>query len=566
MAFSTSRMLDLEQAKQEIAKAPSQEERLRLLLLHSKDFYRNAPKQAEKWAREALKLATKLKDAEGVARAHYNIGATEFQQAQYSAAEASFKKALDLDRPEFESPLLEGPIFTLGLVYAQQGKFKEAFEHYERALVLCRKHGRSSEVSILNEMGNAAIELADYPRALKYLYDALAILDTSDDVTRRSIVLTNIARVYLEVRDLEKADNLFARAASLSKETGDTNNLCSAIYNRGIIASKQGDKNSARVLFTESLSLAKSVDRRNAEAYISDSYGHLALEEGKNKEAIQYFEQAIALSKEMGLKTVWCLSLIGLGSAYLASKKPAQTIKLLQVSLTMSSEAGMLNAECECLGVLAKAFEAAGKLKDAVEYFNRFIVLNATVHSQERQRAIVEVQARVEIEKADRERARMENIAKDASERAELLRAESDRQSQELTALALQLVEKNEFLCDLKEEIEPALKSSKKAKAISQRIDDHIKSDRDWETFENQFNQVHGGFLRELSARYPTLTPAELKIAILTRLNLSTKAMANLLCLSIRTAENHRQNIRNKLRLSTDANLVTFLTGLGGIE
>ncbi len=77
-------MIDVEQAKQAIAKAPadgkSSEERLRLLLLHSKDFYRQNPKQAEKWAREALKLATKLKKAEGIARAHYNIGALCFSK------------------------------------------------------------------------------------------------------------------------------------------------------------------------------------------------------------------------------------------------------------------------------------------------------------------------------------------------------------------------------------------------------------------------------------------------------------------------------------------------------
>ncbi len=224
-------------------------------------------------------------------------------------------------------------------------------------------------------------------------------------------------------------------------------------------------------------------------------------------------------------------------------------------------ESGMQKLECECVGALAQAYEAAGKLKDALQYYNRFIALNAAVHSQERQRAIVEVQARVEIDKADRERARMETIAKDANDRAEMLRGETERQSKELTALALQLVEKNEFLCNLKEEIEPAIKSAKKAKAIGRRIDDHIKSDRDWETFENQFNQVHGGFLRELSARYPSLSPAELKIAVLTRLNLPTKAMANLLCLSTRTIVNHRQAIRKKLRVGSDENLVTSLTG-----
>ncbi len=266
------------------------------------------------------------------------------------------------------------------------------------------------------------------------------------------------------------------------------------------------------------------------------------------EEARQYFEKAVELSKAIGLKTVWCASLIGLGKTCLALKKPIEAIKYLRESLVMSSESGMSSLECECLGVLAQAYEKAGKLKEAVEHFNRFIALNATVHSQERQRAIVEVQARVEIDKADRERARMELIAKDANERAELLRNETERQSKELTALALQLVEKNEFLCNLKEEIEPAIKSAKKAKAISRRIDDHIKSDRDWETFENQFNQIHGGFLRNLSARFPALTPAELKMGVLTRLNLPIKAMANLLCLSTRTVENHRQGIRKQLQ------------------
>jgi tetratricopeptide (TPR) repeat protein len=565
-------MLDLEQAQGELAKAPAKElpsvrERLRLLLLHSKGFYRQNPKQAEKWAREALKLATKLKDAEGNARAHYNIGATEFQQAKYSAAETSFKKAIELDKPDaFKNPLLEAPIFSLGLVYSKQGKFREAFDLFEKSLAISKNLGRNSEVSILTAMGNAAIELADYARALKYLYDALAILDQIDDIPQRSILLITIGRVYLEVQDLEKADDFFTRSSILKRTIGDFFGLFSSVYNRGIIYSKRGDRTGARAFFSEALALAKIVNRRESEAYVSDSYGYLALEEGKNKEAKQHFEKAVEISKSIGLKTVWGASLIGLGKTYLAMKKPKDAIKPLRESLEMCSEFGMSSLECECLQTLAQAYEKSGKLKESIEYFNRFIALNATVYSQERQRAIVEVQARVEIEKADRERARMESIAKDASERADLLRAEAERQSQELTALALQLVEKNEFLCDLKSEIEPALKSSKKAKAISQRIDDHIRSDRDWETFENQFNQVHGGFLRELSGRYPSLTPAELKIAILIRLNLSTKAMANLLCLSLRTIENHRQNIRNKLRLGADANLVTFLTGLGGIE
>ena len=229
----------------------------------------------------------------------------------------------------------------------------------------------------------------------------------------------------------------------------------------------------------------------------------------------------------------------------------------------MSEESGLLPLQCECTSALATAYEAAGKLKDSILYFNKFIALNAEVHNEQKQRALVEISARVEIEKADRERARMETIAKHADSRAALLRMETERQSKELTTLALQLIEKNEFLCNLKEEIEPALKSSRKAKEIGQRIDDHIKSDRDWETFENQFDQVHRDFVNKLAASYPTLTPTEIRIAVLIKLNLPTKAIANLLCLSTRTVENHRQSIRIKLSLRGEGNLVSFLTGFG---
>jgi DNA-binding CsgD family transcriptional regulator len=202
-------------------------------------------------------------------------------------------------------------------------------------------------------------------------------------------------------------------------------------------------------------------------------------------------------------------------------------------------------------------------LKESVQYFNKFIAWNAEVHNEQKQHALVEISARVEIEKADRERARLEQLAKDADGRAALLRSETERQSKELTALALQLVQKNEFLCNLKEEIEPAIKSPRKSKKITDRIDAHIKSDRDWETFEHQFDQVHGEFLKRLAVSYATLTPTEIKIAALVKLNLPTKAMSNLLCLSTRTVENHRMSIRRKVGLGAEGNLVSFLTRFG---
>ncbi len=566
-------MLNIEQAKQELAKAPSSderssnEERLRLLLLLSKDFYRQNPKQAEKWAREALKLATKLKDAEGVARAHYTIGATKYQLSKYDEAEKEFRIAMELDNPsEFKEALLERPIFSLGLVMSKIGNFREAIEYYEKALTLSRKHRRKSEIDILGALGNAALEQGDYPKALRYQYEILAILDLNDDPLRRSVLLSNIGRIYLEVQDLEKADLSFLRSYFLCKEIGDFSGLASTLSNRGIIAQWKRDFAHAREYYVEALNLAEITTRTDIEAYIEEKQGRIELDEMNPKAALKHFERGIEISTKLNLRTIWCASLIGKGHAHMALKKPAEAIQPLKDSLRMCEESELLPLQSECASTLASAYEAAGKLKESIQYFNKFIALNAEVNNEQKQRALVEISARVEIEKADRERARMEQLAKDADGRAALLRSETERQSKELTTLALQLVQKNEFLCNLKEEIEPAIKSPRKAKKITDQIDAHIKSDRDWETFEHQFDQVHRDFVNKFAAAYPTLSPAEIKIAVLVKLNLPTKAMANLLCLSSRTVENHRMSLRRKIGLGTEDNLLSFLTGFGGTE
>jgi tetratricopeptide (TPR) repeat protein len=560
-------MLNIEQAKQELAKAPSSderssnEERLRLLLLHSKDFYRQNPKQAEKWAREALKLATKLKNAEGVARAHYRIGCALFQHCQYPAATEEFRTAIKLDP---KGGLLEGPMFMLGLALAKQGKYTEALELYDRSLALSREHHTISEIDILSAMGNAALEQGDYPKALEYQYQSLELVERTDDRLRRSVVLSNIGLIFLEVQDVKRADFFFERAYILSKELEDDYGLSSILSNRGMIAQSLNQLNSAITYYVEALGIAQRGSRKDIEAYIEERYGVIELEQSKPNLALSHFHRAKELGEELNLHTIWCASLIGNGRALIEKQQPTKAIPLLEKSLQMCKESGLLAIECECTSALAKAYEASGKLKESVQFFNRFIELNAIVHSQQKQRALVEISARIEIEKADRERARMEQIANDASERAELLRVEAEQRSKELTSLALTLVERNEFLCNLKREIEPVIKSPRKAKSLLEKIDNHVRSDRDWETFEHQFNEIHRDFLKALSAKFRLLTPTELKIAVLIKLNLPTKAIANLLCLSSRTVENHRQALRIKLKLHADANLVSFLTAFGG--
>jgi DNA-binding CsgD family transcriptional regulator len=67
--------------------------------------------------------------------------------------------------------------------------------------------------------------------------------------------------------------------------------------------------------------------------------------------------------------------------------------------------------------------------------------------------------------------------------------------------------------------------------------------------------------LRDIS---PELTRQELFVAILLRAGLSSSEMAARLHCSVRTVENHRFRIRNKLKLDTSVNLADFMLAVEG--
>ncbi len=178
--------------------------------------------------------------------------------------------------------------------------------------------------------------------------------------------------------------------------------------------------------------------------------------------------------------------------------------------------------------------------------------------------------ANLEIEKSFQEKIKLQEESHEKETQIlnlqkEILETELDQKRKELTAMAISMVDKNEYLLTLKEQAEAIGKSKPEdvgpmVRIIIRSINLNARGEESWQVFETQFKAIHRGFMEYLSSSYSELSIMELKVCSLLKINLSSKEMASILNISVRTIEDHRSNIRKKIGIDKDINLNQFIT------
>ncbi|NLA23713.1 MAG: response regulator [Bacteroidales bacterium] len=135
----------------------------------------------------------------------------------------------------------------------------------------------------------------------------------------------------------------------------------------------------------------------------------------------------------------------------------------------------------------------------------------------------------------------------------------------ELMQNAIKVVKYNEFNIEIINILKQLIENSKdnfvpveKLKDLKDKIEIKLHTDS-WEQLEEHFNSVNPDFQANLVAKHPNLTPSEIKLATLLRLNLSTKHIAGILYLSADSVRVARTRLRKKLKLKPEFNLTAYI-------
>lgn len=138
------------------------------------------------------------------------------------------------------------------------------------------------------------------------------------------------------------------------------------------------------------------------------------------------------------------------------------------------------------------------------------------------------------------------------------LRKDIESKNNELAIATMSLIKKNELLSSLKKDL---LEINKEAelKPVIKNIDKNINNTKDWDFFQEAFNNADKDFLKKIHKLHPKLTPNDLKFCAYLRLNLTSKEIAPLLNISVRSVEIKRYRLRKKMNLSHEKSLVEYI-------
>lgn len=551
----------LDELKATVAATKSREERIVLLLKGAQRLKYPQPHAGIELAERALRLARSIGSRIDVARSLRLIGLCHSALSETTQAVKYISKSIAIcvelgDRKE-EALGIDG----LARAHVIAGNIREGEALFERILGYYEEIGNRRAVAILlHGIGSCRLELGDYEKAVELLLRSAEMFQEMGDEAWEGSVCVNIATAYHRIGDDRQELKYMARAAELRRAMpGHADDVALFI---GLSASyiKSHELEKALEHARQGVELSRKIGNRDLESQTLSLQAYIHARRGERDDAVRIAvgaEKVLDACDEVA-KTVEVL--INIAEAWLLCGEPARAIGYLQRALASSELRERRQKQTRVYGLLADAYEALGDYRSALEHHRHFARVTAELANHETQQAIAEMQRRLDLEKSEREkeiyRLKMRN-----------LEAEVEHRNRELSAMTLSMQRIDNLHEKMKGRITRVLGERRSvAEEILRDLLRDVESERANGGMHHNFvaavNEVQQRFHHELSQRYPSLTPTELRVCSLLRGNMTTKEIADLLGVTTRSIEGHRYNIRKKIDLPQGVSLTAFLISL----
>lgn len=495
-------------------------------------------------------------------------------------------KELVATAKEKNDPLIEAICLQqIGTVFYNYSNFTQSIDHLLQAEKIFRTLNESDRLAAtLNYLGTVYYSNKQVDLAGHQFTAALQINVARNDKKGQALTYGNIGHWYEKKLVYDTAYQYQQKALALYHELGDSLGMAKIFENMGSILEDYARFDSARLCFEKALAINRQNDDAIAQIEILNNLGDVYRKTGHYREGLIYTRQALqlALQTQNQYQLASAYRDMARGFEFLQQFDSAYQYNEQSRSLVEKIYAAANNQQ---IAFLETVYEVEKKNNELVRLTSQkriniiiaiaialvvvlLIILGIVIISRQRLR-IRNEKALNEQNKDIYEKGKdlMQAEIRNKQLEEEKLKTELEVRSKELSAHTLHLIQKNQLLEELRSKLHEIAEDDKRdqkkqLRQLVQKISHNFSQDNYWDDFRAIFDQVHQTFFTNLKQHADNLTPAELRLVALLRMNLSSGDIATLLGISQDSLRVARYRLRKKLNLSEGESLTAFIQGL----
>ena len=560
-----------------------------------------APLSAQTEALDSLNRALNLTMDKDERIRNLNLIAYELRQDDTLRAGEMADEALELARRTNNREGIAFALTTKGYLLENSDAFTRALNCYLEALNIYAEADITDNIAPLHySIASLYKTLGNYQKAIESCMAGLKIYEASDDKNGIAQIYRVMGSIYKYNGEFDKSLYYYFNGLTLNEELGNMSGLANSYNNIGVVYILMNEVEKALGYYHKSLAinLAEGIESEAAINYGNIGVAYLQME--KMDSALFYINKRYGLALELNDKKGTAVSLGTFGDYYYKRKEYARAIECYEKGLHQARELGILEVTKDILKNMSDLYEEKSDYKQASAYFKSYINLRDSLLNQETLKRIEQIEMEYTYEKErdkhqlkDQKNSLLRTVGfitlifimlfllivyliqniklkhKDLREKSLSLEKQQLQQDlsfrdKELFSKALYLAEKNELINDITRRLnkvigEPGGSVGPIKDIIKDlRFNSNIQT---WEEFECTFLKVHPDFFNTLIKRFPDLSPNERRLCAFLKLNLSTKDISNITHQSLHSLTVARTRLRKKLGIAnTGENLASFLS------
>lgn len=484
---------------------------------------------------EAYGIAKKEGNDADRAEALLNMGIVSYSISYTRGLNYAFRSMSVFDRIAGKQPKIAANgrsrcLQLISTIYSRQGKYRKAIAMSREALQGLSADDKSGTRGLMyNSLGSAYTKLGLADSAEYYHRLGLADHLREKNTTYLPSSLLYVAEIELENGSTELSRKYLDRSFDIADSTQNRQAMVAALLGLGDWYLKaQGNEAEAEKQYNRAREIAGGLSDRLFRLKVLQKWYDLRMRQ-------QNFREALTLQQQMNTVR---------DSMFSAEKEAIQQQLEVQFDVSEKERKLRLIQKEKDISALTN-YLLWGALFAVLVIFSGVVSFQRRINRRSRQ--LLETQRELSRIREEQQHYREQQLGR------ELTYKES-----QLSSMTLQMVQKSEWILDLKEKLNEEASST----AIERMLDRELTRDQEWTDFNAHFESINATFYNRIKQEYPDISPNDLKLCALIKLNLSIKEMSAILNISPNSVKTARYRLRKKLRLNTEDNLTEFILSL----